>query len=462
VFNKLLRGFHVIIIEMNQGIFKAYDIRGKVGDELSPDSCHRIGLCFAKWLPVNKGIVAVGHDMRPDSRQLAESFMSGVADQGYDVWDLGLITSDMAYFAVGKWDLTGAAVITASHNPGSDNGIKLYRDKVTPVGLDSGLADIRDMVLDKKLVIGSVDQTGVITKKDISEEWVDHCLTFVSDLKPFTIAIDAGNGMAGHILPKILPRLPFRTTNMYFDLDGTFPNHEANPQKPENLKDLSEVVVKEKLDFGVAFDGDGDRAGFVDDLGRPVLGTDLITIAAKFFLDKYPGSEIIHEVRTSRSTQEFIKSWGGTPYRCKAGRVNIGKVLRERGAVFGGETTGHLFFRSNYDADSGLIAALVVMQAISDSGEKLSSLIDKYRTYYMGPEINFSVSDAHMAIDRVRLAFSDGQQDELDGLTVNYPDRWFNIRASNTEPLVRLNAEAPTQSILEEMITKITKVVEDK
>jgi len=447
---------------MNSSIFKSYDIRGKVGEELSPESCFRIGCCFAKWLPVNSGVVAVGYDMRTDSRQLAENFMRGVADQGYEIWDLGLITSDMAYFAVGKWDLAGAAVITASHNPGTDNGIKLYRDKVTPVGLDSGLADIRDMVLDKKLVIKGVNKAGIITKKDISQPWIDHCLTFVSDLKPFTIAVDAGNGMAGHILPKILPKLPFKTTSMYFELDGTFPNHEANPQKPENLKDLCEVVVKKNLDFGVAFDGDGDRAGFVDDLGRPVLGTDLITIAAKLFLDKHPGSEIIHEVRTSRSTQEFIKSWGGKPYRCKAGRVNIGKVLRDRGAVFGGETTGHLFFKDNFDADSGLIAALVIIQAISDSGEKLSSLIDRYRTYCMGPEINFSVDDAHMALDGVRLAFSDGEQDELDGLTVNYTDRWFNIRASNTEPLVRLNAEAHTQSILEEMITKITKAVEDK
>jgi phosphomannomutase len=265
--------------------------------------------------------------------------------------------------------------------------------------------------------------------------------------------------MAGAILPEILPSLPLHAQEMYFELDGTFPNHEANPQKPENLKDLIKKVTAEKLDFGIAFDGDGDRAGFVDDKGRPVLGTDLISIVAKLYLKKYPGSEIIHEVRTSRATQELIREWGGKPVRTKAGRVVIGTVMREHKAPFGGETTGHLFFKENYDADSGLIAALVVMQAISDSGQKLSELVDEYRLYAMIPETNFEVTDKVSVLTKLKTAFEDGEQDELDGLTVNYPDYWFNVRISNTEPVMRLNAEAKTQAELDRIVSKVTELI---
>jgi len=438
-------------------IFKAYDVRGKVGTQLNPENTKKIAKAFADWLP-KEGIVAVGHDMRPDSKELSEAFMDGLMEQGYDVWDIGLVTSDMIYFAVGKWELAGGAVITASHNPGADNGIKLYRDQVIAVGLDGGLGDIRDKVLANEFKTAA-SQPGKRESKSITDAWVEHCLTFVNDLKPFSIAIDAGNGMAGAILPSILPKLPVKAEEMYFELDGTFPNHEANPQKPENLKDLVAKVLENNYDFGLAFDGDGDRAGFVDDKGRPVLGTDLISIVAKLYLEKYPGSEIVHEVRTSRATQELIKEWGGTPIRTKAGRVVIGTVMRERSAAFGGETTGHLFFKENYDADSGLIAALVVMQAISDSGKKLSELVDEYRRYAMIPEKNFEVSDKEAVFSTLKEAYKDGDQDELDGLTVNLPDFWFNIRASNTEPVMRLNAEAKTQEQLEELVANLTQLI---
>ena len=441
-------------------IFKAYDIRGKVGAELNAPFVKIIGASFASWLPT-EGVVAVGHDMRPDSAELAQAFIEGLIEQGRDVWDIGLVTSDMIYFAVGKWNLSGGAVITASHNPGADNGIKLYRDKVTPVGLDNGLDEIREIALEKPpLPVGTV---GSVLKKNITSEWIDHCLSFINELKPFRIAIDAGNGMAGAILPEILPQLPVQVAEMYFELDGTFPNHEANPQKPENLKDLSDKVVQEHLDFGIAFDGDGDRAGFVDDLGRPVLGTDLLSIVAELYLKKYDGKgEIIHDVRTSRATSELIQSWGGIPYRTKAGRVNIGAVLRERGAIFGGETTGHLFFKENYDADSGLIAALVAMQAISDSGKKLSELVDAYRKYSMIPEMNFTTDrPKEIVFNSLQQAFSEGTYDMLDGLTVTYPTFWFNLRASNTEPVMRLNAEAETQQELEKVVEKIRTIIED-
>lgn len=443
---------------IDRDIFKAYDIRGKVGDQLNSESVKLIGRAFAGWLPT-QGIVAVGRDMRPDSESLAKAFIDGLVEQGYDVWDIGQVTSDMIYFAIGKWDLAGGAVITASHNPGADNGIKLYRDKVTPIGLDSGLDEIRDMVINNKIKDGS-SQPGNIENKSITNEWVEHCLGFIQEIKPFNIAIDAGNGMAGAILPHILPRLPLVVEEMYFELDGTFPNHEANPQKPENLKDLSTRVVDKGYDFGIAFDGDGDRAGFVDDKGRPVLGTDLLTIVSKLYLDKYGSGEIIHDVRTSRATQELIKEWGGQPFRTKAGRVSIGAVLRQRKAIFGGETTGHLFFTENYDADSGLIAALVAMQAISNSGKKLSELVDEYRKYEMIPETNFEVIDKETVFTNLKQEFSEGEQDELDGLTVNFPDYWFNVRASNTENVIRLNAEAVDTKTLNSLVERVTTVIQ--
>ena len=439
-------------------IFKSYDIRGEVGTQLNPESVKGIARAFADWLPT-EGVVAVGHDMRPDSKDLSRVFMDGLQEQGYDVWDIGEVTSDMIYFAVGKWDLAGGAVITASHNPGNDNGIKLYRDKVVAVGLDAGLADIRDKFLAAEFK-PSAEQPGKREAKSITDEWVEHCLSFVDELKPFNIAIDAGNGMAGAILPTILPKLPLTVDKMYFELDGTFPNHEANPQKHENLRDLIKKVTENHLDFGIAFDGDGDRAVFVDDKGEVVLGTDLMTIVAKRYLDKYPGSKFVHDVRTSRATEELVRKWGGEPVRTKAGRVNIGSLMRKIGAPFGGETTGHLFFKENYDADSGLIAALVAMQALSDSGKKLSELVKEYRLYVMMPEKNIETSsDKNEIFDRLRSEFSDGRQDELDGLTVWYDESWFNLRASNTEPVMRLNAEANTNEQLGVLVAKVSRVI---
>lgn len=436
-------------------IFKAYDIRGKVRTELTPNLVKDIGRAFADWLPTS-GPVVVGRDMRPDSEKLALAFIEGVLQQGRDVIDVGLVTSDMSYFAVGKYDLAGAAMITASHNSAEDNGVKLYRDKVTAVGLDSGLDEIRDLALGKSFK--SSEKIGDKTTKDITEDWLEHVLSFVPDtkkIKAYNIAVDAGNGMAGKIFPEIEPYLPFQVTEMFFDLDPSFPNHEANPQKPETMKQLMETVVKNKLDFGVAFDADGDRAGFVDDKGRPVLGTDMLSIVAKFYLAKYPGSDIVHEVRTSRATQELIKEWGGNPVRVKAGRIEIGRKLRELQAPFGGETTGHFFFKENYDADAALITVIVTIQAISDSGKKLSELVDEYRRYAIITETNFEVTDPKATLKALKSAFRDGQRDEVDGLTVNYPDGWFNVRVSNTEPVIRLNAEAKTQAKLDRLVARI-------
>lgn len=443
---------------MQQSIFKAYDVRGKVGTELTNDVANKIAKAYADWLPTD-GTIVIGRDVRPDSAELTKAFIAGLLRQGRDVWDVGTVTSDMVYFAVGKFNLAGGVVITASHNTGEYNGIKFYREHVTPVGLDSGLDKIRDIATSEQFK-PAANTPGSLTRRDITDDWVNHCLTFISDIKPYHIAIDAGNGMAGAILPHLLPKLPLRVEQMYFELDGTFPNHEPNPTKPENLQDLIKKIKDEHLDFGIAFDGDGDRAGFVDDRGRVVLGSDVASIVAHYYLKKYPHSKIVHEVRTSRATKELIKKWGGEPVLTKAGRVYIGAKLREVGAVFGAETTGHLFFKENFDADSGLIAALVLVQALSDSGKKLSELVDEYHLYAIGPEINLEVSDSKAALARLKQEFSDGKQSELDGLTVEYPDKWFNVRVSNTEPLMRINAEAQNQADLDQLTSRVKKIIQ--
>lgn len=443
-------------------IFMAYDIRGKVGSELSPELCVMVGRALADFLPTS-GPVVVGRDMRPDSKQLADALIEGLRTQGRVVWDIGEVTSDMMYFAIGKFNLAGGAVVTASHNPGAYNGVKIYRDGVTPVGLDSGLDTIRDAVLAGAVAPPAVKK-GDLESRDITKEWVSHALSFVnpSTWPHYKIAIDAGNGMAGAILPEVIKRLPIDVEPMYFELDGTFPNHEANPQKQENLQDLARTVVAKGYDFGIAFDGDGDRAALVDDKGRPVLGTDMISLVAEYYLQKYPGSKIIYDVRTSRATQELIRKWGGKSVRAKAGRVSIGRVLRDHRAHFGGETTGHLFFAENYEADSGLIAALVAIQALSKTNRKLSEVIDSYRYYAMMPEMNFEVTNKQAVFDRLRNEFKDGEQDELDGLTVGYEDGWFNVRASNTEPVMRLNAEATDQKKLEVLVERVKRIIEQE
>lgn len=442
-------------------IFKAYDIRGSVGDQLTPELVHKIGRALADYLPA-QGVIAVGYDMRPDSQGLAQALRDGLTTQGRDVIDIGQVTSDMAYFAVGKLELAGAAMVTASHNPGKDNGIKIYRDGVRPVGLDSGLAEIRDAVSAGQFA-PAAHQPGAVRPANITELWIEHCLRFVTTpLKPFRVAIDAGNGMAGAILPYLEPNLPIKVKRLYYELDGTFPNHEPNPSKPENLAALIATIKAEGLDFGIAFDGDGDRAVFVDDLGRPVSGSVILALVAKHYLARYPGAEIIHDVRTSRATRELIKEWGGRPFRTKAGRVKIAEVMRERHAPFGGETTGHLFFVENYCADSGLITALVTMVALTESGDRLSTLVDRYHKYPMEPEQNFRVRDAKAILERLAVRYHDAEyHDWLDGLTIEYPDWWFNLRTSNTEPLVRLNIEAHNDSLLKEKTTEVLGMIKE-
>ena len=440
-------------------IFKAYDIRGKVGTELTADVARLVGAALADWLPT-QGAVAVGRDMRPDSGELAAAVIAGLRAQGRDVVDIGEVTSDMIYFAVGNLKLAGGAMVTASHNPGADNGIKLSREEAKPISEESGLLEIRDKILAAGFTPAATP--GTLTQKDIVEDWVQHVLTFIDagKLKPLHIAVDAGNGMAGKIFPEIEPYLPFEVEEMYFELDGTFPNHIANPLKFETLGDLIKMIKDRKLDGGVAFDGDGDRAFLIDETGEILTGGVMSAMLADYFLTKFPGASIVYDARNSHTVIEVAEARGGTPVISRVGHSLIKEKMRQVDAPFGGEASGHFYFRDNWYADSGLIAAVIGLYVASLSGKKLSELRAQYTHYEAIPETNFTVEDKAAVIARVRAAFADDKQDTLDGLSVFFNDKsWFSVRASNTEPVLRLNVEAKTRARLDELTAKLTKLI---
>lgn len=440
-------------------IFKAYDVRGKVGSELTPDVAQKIGKAFATWLP-DEGTVAVGRDMRPDSAELAGALIEGLRAQGRNVLDIGEVTSDMIYFAVGAYGLAGGAVVTASHNPGEYNGIKFCGKAAKPVGETTGLFEVRDLAIADDFA--DTETKGTLETKDVSEDWVQHVLSFIDadELKPLKVTVDAGNGMAGKIFPELEPYVPFEVEELYFDLDGTFPNHIANPLEPKNLVDLQTAMQKSVADAGVAFDGDGDRAVLLDENGEPLTGTVLTAILAEYFLRLHPGATILHNAICGRAAVEAIKAAGGTPVRTRVGHSFIKGDMRTHGAVFGGEHSGHYYFQDNYMADSGLIAATIGLYVLSTSGKKLSELAAPYRTKYVQIiETNFEVTDKDAILAKLSESFPDGTADTLDGLTVNFADSWFNVRPSNTEPLLRLNAEAKTQTELDTLVGKVTAII---
>lgn len=445
---------------MNTAIFKAYDVRGKVGSELNPVTCEAIGRAFADFLP-ESGTVAVGRDMRPDSAELADAIIKGLRLQGRDVWDIGEVTSDMIYFAVGHFKLAGGAMVTASHNPGDYNGVKLCREDAKPIGIETGLADIRDAAIAVDQIVPATAE-GEVIEKDVRVDWIRHALSFVSpeNWPAYRIAIDAGNGMAGAIVPALEQFVPLKITPMYFELDGTFPNHIANPLLPENIVDIQKKIAEQQLDFGIAFDGDGDRAVLIDEKGQPLSGTVMTAILARYFLQKHEGATVLYNAICGRIVPETIKEYGGTARRTKVGHSFIKADMREHDAVFAGEHSGHYYFRDNFYADSGLIAAMIAIQALADSGKKLSELADEFRAYPALTETNFEVADKQLVLDKLKTAFADGEQDELDGLTISWPSRWFNIRPSNTEPVLRLNAEAKTQSELDELVAAVKQHIQ--
>jgi phosphomannomutase len=437
-------------------IFKAYDVRGVYPDELHEDAARSIGAAFAKFTGAHS--IVVGRDCRPSSPSLVEAFTEGVTAQGIGVVDVGLSTTDMLYFASGRLDLPGA-MFTASHNPPRYNGLKLCREGAAPVGEDSGLLEVR--ALAERDPGPASAAPGKVEPLDMLDQYVEHVVSFVDPnaMAPLTVAADAANGMAGLVLQPVFERLPCKLVGLYLELDGTFPNHPADPIQPENQEDLRRAVLEHGADIGLAFDGDADRVFVVDERATGVSGSLIIALVAEAMLEREPGAKVIHNLITSWVVPEIIREKGGEPIRTRVGHSFIKKVMVETGAIFGGEHSGHYYFRDHYRADSGLIAALMVLDRLSRAGVPLSELLEPYRRYHDSGEINSEVEDQAAAIVHVAAAFADGRVDRTDGLTVEYEDWWFNVRPSNTEPLLRLNVEARTPELLEEKTAKVLAVI---
>jgi len=444
-------------------IVKAYDVRGVVPDELDEDLARAVGGAFVHVVAAER--VVVGHDMRPSSPALVDAFAQGASAAGADVIRIGLVSTDALYFASGHLDAPGA-MFTASHNPARYNGIKLCRAGAAPVGQDSGLADIRRLI-EADAVPAPSARPGRVSDTDVLPGYADylHGLVPLADIRPLTVVVDAGNGMGGLTVPLVLADLPVRVVPLYFELDGTFPHHEANPIEPENLRDLQKAVLDHGADLGLAFDGDADRCFVVDERGLVVNPSTLTALIAVRELEKAPGSVIIHNLITSRSVPEVVREHGGTPIRTRVGHSFIKAVMAETGAVFGGEHSGHFYFRDFWRADSGMLAALHTLAALGRTppGTVLSDLLEPYDRYVASGEINSSVADPAAVTARVEAAYAAPgvETDHLDGLTVSTPEWWFNLRPSNTEPLLRLNAEARDRATMERIRDEVLAVVRE-
>jgi phosphomannomutase len=447
-------------------IFKAYDIRGTVPDEIDEGVAEAVGAAFVR-LTGASAVVTV-YDMRTSSPLLAEAFGHGAASQGADVVAGGLGSTDMLYYASGTLGLPGA-MITASHNPAKYNGIKLCREGARPVGSATGLAELRTMAESGIPAAQGIPErftAGTISQRDLLSGYAAYLKTLVdlSGIRPLKVAVDAGNGMAGHTVPKVFDGLPIDLVPLYFELDGTFPNHEANPIDPKNLVDLQQAVVSSRADIGLAFDGDADRCFVVDERGEIVSPSVLTALIAVAELAREPGATVIHNLITSRAVPEIVSEHGGTPVRTRVGHSFIKAEMAAAGAIFGGEHSGHFYFRDFWFADSGMLAALHVLAALGSQDGPLSPLLAEYSRYRASGEINSEVRDQAAATQRVRAAFADREgvsMDELDGLTVSGGGWWFNLRPSNTEPLLRLNVEAPDEPTLIDIRDQVLRIVHD-
>ncbi len=440
-------------------VFKAYDIRGRTDlGELDPPLAEAVGGAFV--LLTGASQIAVGRDCRRSSPDLAEAIAAGITGQGADVLDVGEVPTDCIYYVSGSRSIPGV-MITASHNPPEYNGIKLCREGAAPVGAETGLGEIRAMV-DQGVPSGPGG--GVVEVVDAISGYVDHLLSVVDPdrIGRLRVAADGGNGMAGVAIGRIFERLEAELIGLYLEPDGTFPNHPADPLQPENLQDLVALMERERPDLGVAFDGDADRAFFVDDQLQPLSGSTTTALIARWFLQRHPGATIVHNLITSRAVAETIRAHGGVPVRTRVGHSFIKKVMAESGAVFGGEHSGHYYFADNYRADSGMLAMLVLLQVVSEAERPLSELRKDVEPYVASGEINFEVADQHATLERVARAFAGADQDRLDGLTVSWPTKWFNLRPSNTEPLLRLNAEATDPEELADLVAQVEAVIREE
>ncbi|MEV4080726.1 phosphomannomutase/phosphoglucomutase [Nonomuraea fuscirosea] len=443
-------------------IFKAYDVRGVVPDELDEPTAEAVGAAFVEV--TGAGSVVVAHDMRESSPPLAEAFIRGARSRGADVVHAGLGSTDLLYYASGSLGLPGV-MFTASHNPARYNGMKMCRSGAVPIGGDTGLTEIRDRAAE--LLGATFAPGGSVIGKDLLTGYADHLRTLVDlrGIRPLKVVVDAGNGMGGHTVPAVFDGLPIELTPLYFELDGNFPNHEANPLEPQNLVDLQRAVVERGADLGLAFDGDADRCWVIDERGESVSPSAVTALVAARELAKHPGATIIHNLITSLGVPEIVREHGGVPVRTRVGHSFIKAEMARTGAVFGGEHSAHYYFRDFWFADSGLLAAMHVLAALGEQDSPLSQVVGAYSRYHASGEVNSAVPDQAEALRRVREEFAGrGEFDELDGLTVTGSGWWFNLRASNTEPLLRLNAEAADETkmtaIRDEVLAIVGKVSE--
>jgi len=435
--------------QLNPSIFKSYDVRGIYPSELNDDVAFDIGRAFVGLLGAKTFVV--GRDMRPSGERLFSAFARGATGAGANVVDIGMTSTDGLYFAVGKFGFDGGVMITASHNPAQYNGMKFTREEAMPLSLDEGLATMRDRILAGDLPPNAATP-GTLTRRNIVDDFAEHCLSFIdrSKVKPFRIAIDAGNGMAGETVPHVFKRLPCEVIPLYFELDGSFPNHPASPIEPENMRDLQAAVLKYNCDLGVAFDGDADRMFIVDEKAD-LIGGDMVTaIVALNTLKRHPGATILYNLICSRSVPEAIERAGGKPLRSKVGHSLIKKTMRENDVIFGGEHSGHFYFKDNWFADSGMIALMECLELFSEQGKTVSAVISPIDTRFRSGEINSTVKDIPAKLKEIEAHYKDAQIDHLDGVTISYPHWWMNVRPSNTEPLLRLNVEGDTKELMEQ------------
>ncbi len=428
------------------GIFKAYDIRGTVPDQLDPAKAEHIGNAFASFLGARR--LVVGHDMRTHSPEIRDGVMRGIQRAGCDVIDIGLASTPMTYFAIGSLECDGGLCVTASHNPAQYNGFKLCREKAIPLSEVTGIGDIEKLVDAGTWKDG--ERKGERTEEAVLDRYVEHVLSFIDrkQMRPLKIVIDTANGMGGVAVPRIVEALGLEVTPLFFELDGQFPNHEANPIKEENLVDLKRLVRERGADLGVSFDGDADRVGFVDEQGTTVPCDLMTALLAQERLQHAPGAAVVYDLRSSWAVAEAIAEAGGRPVRDRVGHSFMKATLRKENGICGGELSGHYYFRENYFADSAAVAMVTVLGLLSRTGQTLSDLVAPLRRYHATGEINFEVEDKAGMMKSLAERFADGQVDHLDGVTVQFDDWWFNVRPSNTEPLLRLNLEARSADLL--------------
>ena len=439
-------------------VFKAYDVRGLHGSEIDEDGAYAVGRAYAEQFEARR--IAVGRDMRVSSPAMAAAAIEGARDGGADVLDIGLAGTEMVYFAVGSLDLDGGIAVTASHNPKEYTGMKIVRGGALPVGGESGLLDVRDRAL---AGFGAVARRGDLSKRNVYSEYVDRVLSFVdvSAIAPLRIVVDAANGMAGAMLPPVLERLPVETVRCYFEPDGTFPNHEPNPLLPENREFIVAKTLEEGADLGVAFDGDADRCFFVDDAGEFVPGDFATALLAGAVLDRDPGARIIYDVRASWAVPETIEAAGGVPIVNRVGHAFIKHRMRAEDAAFGGEVSGHYYFRDFCQADSGVVPFLLMLEVVSKKGGRLSEILRPFRErYFITGELNTPVPDVESKLRALEERFGlQGTVSHLDGVSVDADDWHFNVRPSNTEPLLRLNLEARSQELMERKRDEVLAVI---